>query len=202
LGKANTKKSLTQKEIEKTLRTGTAPTKLILQDKIGTTISKAKNTVEFIRLLKAQNISPKFNVSKTTGRVSGISFKYEGVIYKGSSLGKRFSWNSIVKHIDYEQTRDRAIVLENNNAVGATATTAGAIANGTQRVIEVPAGDSERAQNAHEKPEHYVAKDKGIGWVAPLVEDNPWNAFKLELEDDSKYKRKKRRKKKGKGFNL
>jgi hypothetical protein len=134
--------------------------------------------------------------------VSGISFKYEGVIYKGSSLGKRFSWNSIVKHIDYEQTRDRALVLENNNAIGAIAKSTGAIANGTQRAIEVSAGDAERTQNVDEKPEHYVAKDKGVGWVAPLVEDDPWNAFKLELEDSDKYKRKKRRKKRGKGFNL
>ncbi len=202
LGKSNIKKSLTQREIEKTLRTGTAPTKLILQDKIASTISQAKNTAEFIKLLKAHNIYPKFNVGKTTGRVSGISFKYGDVIYKGSSLGKRFSWNSIVKHIDYEQTRDRAIVLKNNNAIGATAKSDGAIANGTQRVIEVPAGDAERAQNANEEPEHHVAKNQGIGWVAPLVEDNPWNAFKLELDDKDRYKRKKRRKKKGKGFNL
>jgi hypothetical protein len=204
LGKSNSKKSLDQKEIEKTLRTGAAPTKLILQDKIGSTISKAKNTTELIKLLTAHNISPKFNVSMTTGRVSGISFKYGGVIYKGSSLGKRFSWNSIVKHINYEQTRDRAIVLENNNAIGATAKSAGAIANGTQRAIEVPAGDVERAQNTNEEPEHHVAKNqgKGIGWVTPLVDNNPWNAFKLELDDMDRYKRKKRRKKKGKGFNL
>jgi hypothetical protein len=202
LGKTKTTKSLTQKEIEKTLRTGAAPKKLILQDKIWAIISTATNTAEFIKLLKAQNISPKFNVSKTTGRVSGISFNYVDVIYKGSSLGKRFSWNSIVKHIDYEQTRDRTIILENSIAIGATAKSAGAITNGTQRVVEVPAGDAERTQNANEESENDVAKNQGIGWVAPLVEDNPWNAFKLELDDTDRCKRKKRRKKKGKGFNL
>ncbi len=200
--KANSKKSLDQKEIEKTLRTGNVPIKLILQDEIGNAIKKAKDTAEFVKILKEKNISPRFNVSKTTGRVSGISFRYEAVIYKGSSLGKKYSWNNIIKHIDYGQTRDRAIVLENSHPNGATAKSAGAIANGTQRVIKVPAGDAERAQNAHEKPEHHVAKNQGIGWVAPLVEDNPWNAFKLELDDMDRYKRKKRRKKKGKGFNL
>ena len=202
LGKPNTKKSLTQKEIEKTLRTGVAPTKLILQEKIGHIISKARNTAEFIKLLKAHNIYPKFNVSQTTGRVSGISFKYEDVIYKGSSLGKNFSWNSIIKHIDYGQTRDRAIVLENNHPIGATAKTVGTIGNGPKGTTGTISGAAERAGDAHEEPEHYVAKDKGVEWVAPLVEDNPWNAFKLELDDLDRYKRKKRRKKKGKGFNL
>ena len=196
LGKTNTTKSLTQKEIEKTLRTCTAPTKLILQDKIGFIIQKAKDTTEFIKLLKAHNISPKFNVSKTTGHMSGISFKYEGIIYKGSSLGKKFSWNSIVKHIDYEQTRDRTIVLQNSGPIRANAETAGAIGNGPQRTTGTISGAAERSENANEKPEHHVAKDKGVGRVAPLVEDNPWNAFKLELDDRDRYKWKKRRKKK------
>jgi hypothetical protein len=195
LGKTNTKKSLTQKEIEKTLRTGAAPTKLILQEKIGATFSKAMNIEEFIQLLKTQNISPKFNVSKTTGRVSGISFKYEGIIYKGSSLGKRFSWNSIVKHINYEQTRDRAIVLENNHPIGANAETVGRIGNGPKGTTGTISGTEERVGDDHEEPEHHVAKNQGIGWVAPLVDDNPWNPFKLEVVDWDSVKRRKKRKK-------
>ena len=65
-------------------------------------------------MLEEQNISPKFNVSKTTGRVSGISFKYQDVVYKGSTLDKKYSWNSIVKQIDYRQDRDRSIILSTN----------------------------------------------------------------------------------------
>ena len=199
LGKSNIKKSLTQREIEKTLRTGTAPTKLILQDKIGATVSKAKNTTEFIKLLNVHNITPKFNVSRTTGRVSGVSFKYEGVIYKGSSLGKNYSWNNIKKHIDYEQDRDRTIVLENNHPIGKVGETLGAITNGPQGTNEVSTGDVERLKNADAKPEHNVAKDKGPRWIAPLVDDNPWNAFKLELDEAERSKRRKRRKRRGLG---
>lgn len=54
LGKANSKRSLTQKEIEKALRTGAVPIKLMLQDEIGNAISRAKNTEEFIKLLKGK----------------------------------------------------------------------------------------------------------------------------------------------------
>ena len=199
LGKVNTKKPLTQNEIEKTLRTGVAPTKLILQDKIGSIILRSRDTAEFIKLLKAHNISPKFNISKTTGRVSGISFKHEGVIYKGSSLGKNYSWNNIKKHIDYEQDRDLTIVLENNNPIGEVGETPGAITNGPQRAFEMSTGNVERTQNVDAKPEHHLGKNKGIGWVAPLVDNNLWNAFKLELDEAERSKRRKRRKRKGLG---
>ena len=199
LGKVNAKKPLTQNEIEKTLRTGNVPIKFILQREISSAISKSTDTSEFVAALKNGKIYPRFNVSRTTGRVSGISFDYQGIIYKGSSLGKGYSWNSIKKHIDYEQDRDRTIVLENNGPIGKVGETAGAISNGPQRTNEVPAGDVERTQNAHEKSEHDVAKNQGIGWIAPLVDDNPWNAFKLELNEADGSKRRKRRKRKGLG---
>ncbi len=199
LGKTNAKRSLDQKEIEKTLRTGNVPIKLILQREIGLAISRSKNTSEFVAALKSRKIYPRFNVSQTTGRVSGMSFNYQGIKYKGSTLGKQYSWNSIVKHIDYEQDRDRTIVLKNSGPIGAVAETVRAIGNGPQRAVESPAGNVEGPGNAHEKPEYHVAKNQGIGWVAPLVEENPWNAFKLELEESDRFKRKKRRKKKGLG---
>ena len=199
LGNAKSKKALTQKEMEKTLRTGNIPIKLTLQKEIGSAISNSTNTSQFVAALKSRKIYLRFNASRTTGRVSGISFDYQGIIYKGSTLGKQYSWNSIKKHIDYEQDRDRTIVFENSGPVGAATESVGAITNGPQRTVEVPAGDVERAQNADEKPEHDVAKDKGVGWVAPLVEENPWNAFKLELEETDRFRRKKRRTKKGLG---
>ena len=114
--KASNKKSLTQKEIEKTLRTGEVPVKLILQKKLDAAISNAKNMAEFIKLLQEQNVHPKFNVSQSTGRVSGVSFKYGDIVYKGSSLGRKYSWNNIIKYIDYEQNRDRAVILQTNAA--------------------------------------------------------------------------------------
>ncbi|PCE64950.1 relaxase/mobilization nuclease domain-containing protein [Sediminicola luteus] len=108
------KAALTQNEIEKTLRTGDAPVKSLLQQQLMEALKRSENIEELIYQLQKKNIQPKFNISKTTGRVSGISFSYEGVIYKGSSLGRQYSWNNIIKQIDYEQIRDRAIVLQTN----------------------------------------------------------------------------------------
>lgn len=107
---------ISQQEIEKALRTGNAPIRYILLEKVKHAIDKSENTQGFIEKLDAQNVHPRFNVSSTTGRVSGISFEYKGTIYKGSTLGRGYSWNAIIKHIDYEQDRDRAIVLQTNSA--------------------------------------------------------------------------------------
>ncbi|MBD0851903.1 relaxase/mobilization nuclease domain-containing protein [Maribacter arenosus] len=108
--------ALTQNEIEKTLRTGKAPTKSMLQHQLMEALNRSETIEEFIYRMQSRDIRPKFNMSNTTGKVSGISFNYEGVIYKGSSLGRQYSWNNIIKQIDYEQIRDRAVILQTNSA--------------------------------------------------------------------------------------
>ncbi len=200
LGKTAADKSLSQKEIEKALRTGNVPIKLILQEKIGSAISRATNTTEFIRLLEGQNITPRFNVSKTTGRVSGISFKYQGVVYKGSTLGKRFSWNSIVKHIDYEQGRDRPVILSANGKERGT----DQACEGNHGTAIKPEPRSEGAAKGTEDPAQqskgHLGEIKENGVVGPLVEESEWNPFRLELKDDD-VRKKSKRKKKRKGIN-
>lgn len=201
VGNKNSKKPLTQKEIEKTLRTGNLPIKLVLQDKIGSAISKAKDTKEFIGLLEQQHVSPRFNISKTTGRVSGISFRFQDVIYKGSTLGKNFSWNSIIKKIDYEQTRDRPTLLSANEKERGTHPT-GERDHG--RSIR-PEPRNNRGTKGIEGPAQqskgHLDKIEGNGIVQPLSEETEWNPFKLELQDGST-KKKSRRKKKKKGPGL
>lgn len=201
VGKANSKKSLTQQEIEKTIRTGDLPVKLVLQDKIGSAISRATNTTEFIALLKEHNISPRFNVSKTTGRVSGISFRYQNVVYKGSTLGKKFSWNSITKHIDYEQTRDRSVVLSANEKERGTHHS-GERNDGTSiRPEPRNNGGTKGIENPAKQSKNNLEQIKGDGVVEPLAQEMEWNPFKLELLTD-KTKKKSKRKRKKKGFIL
>jgi hypothetical protein len=195
VGNKNAKKPLTQNEIEKTLRTGDLPIKLVLQDKIGWAVSSAKDTTEFIKLLEGKHISPRFNVSKTTGRVSGISFRYRGVVYKGSTLGKKFSWNSITKHIDYEQDRDRRIVVSANEKERGTHPT-GERDHGTS-IGPKPRnnGSTEGTENTAQQPKDYLEQIKGNGVVEPLVQATDWNPFRLELLDEHNRKKSKRKKK-------
>lgn len=201
VGNTNTKKSLTQKEIEKTLRTGNVPIKLVLQDKIGLAISESTDTTELITLLQGQHISSRFNISKTTGRVSGISFKYQGVVYKGSTLGKKFSWNSIVKHIAYEQTRDRSVILSANEKERGTHQAGERNTGTTIRPEPRNNGSAKGAENPSGQSKGHLGKVEGNGLVQPLADESEWTPFKLELIDDDIRKKSKRKKKK-KGLNL
>lgn len=188
------KAGITQQEIEKAIRTGKAPIKLVLQQRIDGAMLRSKDISTFIGELKNKKVYPVFNASVSTGRVSGISFDHEGVVYKGSTLGRKYSWNNIIKHLDYDQARDRSTILENSRPNKGNARAVGEIGHGPKRAIGAPKGNVERPENAHEKPNHHVGKNKTIGWVRPLVDDNPWNAFKLELEEQDRYKRKRKRK--------
>ncbi|PIB27586.1 relaxase/mobilization nuclease domain-containing protein [Maribacter sp. 4G9] len=199
--KNGTKKSLSQKEIEKTLRTGNLPIKLILQDKIGLAISRASNTSEFISMLESNGISSRFNISKTTGRVSGISFNYQGIVYKGSTLGKNFSWNSIIKQIDYGQDRDRSVILSANGKERGTDKIGEGNDDGTVKVEPRNNGTAKGTEDPAQQSKGHVGEIKGNGVVEPLLDEAEWNPFKLELKDDIN-KKKSKRKKKRKGLNL
>ncbi|MDT7828032.1 relaxase/mobilization nuclease domain-containing protein [Pricia sp. S334] len=202
VGITSTKKSLTQKEIEKTLRTGNVPIRLVLQDKIGSAISESTDTTEFITLLEGQHISPRFNLSKTTGRVSGISFRYQDIVYKGSTLGKKFSWNSILKHISYEQTRDRPVILSANEKERGTHHT-GKRSHGTSIRPEPRIDRSAKGpENPSGQSKNDLGKIEGDGVIGPLMEESEWTPFRLELMDDDIRKKSKRKKKKRKGSNL
>jgi len=188
------KTALTQQEIEKALRTGNVPVKLILQQKIDKVILNSSDVSQFINKLKLNNISPKFNASKTTGRVTGISFKYEGIIYKGSSLGRKYSWGNITKQIDYEQDRDRTIIFQTNFSERGT--------NGINTENSNPAigsfGETKRSKNGareiDSKSKRYLGKTQINSLNGVNNEDNLWMPFKLELKDDNKRKTKKKRK--------
>lgn len=110
------KAALTQNEIAKALRTGDIPVKNLLQERVKVALKSANNVKEFIDKLKRVRVTPQFNISKSTDRVMGISFKYKDIIYKGSTLGRKFSWNNILKQIDYEQSRDSTIIFKTNSA--------------------------------------------------------------------------------------
>lgn len=178
---------ITQKELEKAIRIGSTPLRYLLQEKVQRAVDESRNTEGFIKNLHNHKIHPKFNISKSTGRVSGISFKYENIIYKGSTLGRGYSWNAIIKTIDYEQDRDRAVVLEAN-----TRTTAvrGAIIknNGSTNTNSPrPKGSFGISGETSKKPTHYLEISE-----ADVTDDKVFNGFKIEL-DDTRTRRKRKR---------
>lgn len=92
-------------EIEKSLRTGKKPERVVLQELIDQIISKPQTVISFVEALEASNIIVYPNIA-TTGKMNGFSFGYRGVRFTASQLGAKYKWANLIKVLDYEKTRD------------------------------------------------------------------------------------------------
>lgn len=95
-------------EMEKSIRTGDAPPRLILQQIVDAAISDSGSVFDFMDRIEAAGAVARPNVAKT-GRMNGFAFEFEGIHFKGSDLGKAYTWKSLQERgLDYEQERDGA----------------------------------------------------------------------------------------------
>lgn len=106
-------RAMTKNELEMMKRTDEISTKMKLQALIKNALNQHLSTAEFIKLLEARGVNILFNQAKT-GFVSGISYGYEGMIFKGAALGNAYKWSSVKSVINYEQERDHTTVCEAN----------------------------------------------------------------------------------------
>lgn len=88
-------------EVFEEKRTGLKSNKSILQDTLSENLKKSKDFYQFIFSTLEKNIKIHPNIA-STGNVSGLSFEVNGVTFKGSSLGKNFTFGSIKKKLDYD----------------------------------------------------------------------------------------------------
>lgn len=113
-------KTPTKEEIEMGLREGKRPPRMVLQDTISEALADKPDTASFLDRLEAAGISVAFNKA-STGRISGVSFGYAGIHFKGSQLGKKFGWNKIAEVLNYEQDRDFTHIRDVNTTADVTA---------------------------------------------------------------------------------
>ena len=109
----------TQEEIEMGLRQNTRPPRIVLQDTITEALADRPGTEVFLERLEVAGVAVSFNKA-STGRISGVSFGYAGIHFKGSQLGKKYGWNKIAEVINYEQDRDLTHIRDINSADNAT----------------------------------------------------------------------------------
>lgn|GEM_PF-4081000 len=76
-------------------------------------LSQKPDAVQFIQALDAQGINVLFNQA-STGFVSGISYGFEGMQFKGAHLGNAYKWQAVKNAISYEQERDRTAIHQAN----------------------------------------------------------------------------------------
>jgi len=121
-GRFADKTGVKAEEMNMVLRTNEISAKMALQDAIDAALVEAKTLAEFLDKIQAAGIEAQLNRSKTTGYVSGISYRKGDFIMKGSALGKRYAWKALADRfntVDYrdldrmERERDREqIVIE------------------------------------------------------------------------------------------
>ncbi len=103
----------TKNEIEQALRTGEKPARIVLQNALQAALVDKPDLSTFIDRLQAVGIEPAFNVA-STGNVAGVSFgiknNEKNIFFKGSSLGKKFSWNTIKTKVKYDKNRDDELI--------------------------------------------------------------------------------------------
>lgn len=81
-------------EMEKAIRTGEAPPRVSLQQIVDAALSQPSSVFDFMDRLEAAGVEVKANVA-STGKMNGFSFKYGGVPFKASDLGKSYGWKAL-----------------------------------------------------------------------------------------------------------
>jgi hypothetical protein len=106
-------RAMTKNELEMMKRTDEPSVKMKLQVIIKNLLNQKSDAEQFIQALEAQGINVLFNQA-STGFVSGISYGYEGMQFKGAHLGNAYKWQAVKNAINYEQERDRTAIYQAN----------------------------------------------------------------------------------------
>lgn len=115
------KRAPKKREIERSDRTGEAPARLRLQEILDAALEEPGTIFAFLDRLEAAGVSVRPNVA-STGRLNGFSFEFDGVPFKGSQLGKAYSWKQLqTRGVEYEQERDGARLIAYADAARAAA---------------------------------------------------------------------------------
>lgn len=106
------KKAPTRQEVELSIRTEEAPPRMVLQEIVDAALSEPGSVFDFMDRIEAAGASARPNVA-TTGRMNGFSFELNGVPFKGSDLGKSYTWKGLQERgLTYEQDRDGEALRE------------------------------------------------------------------------------------------
>ncbi|QBM19242.1 hypothetical protein MARI_33880 (plasmid) [Marinobacter sp. JH2] len=137
-------KSLTKGEIEMAVRTEQAPPRKVLQALIKKAAAGNPTVVQFAEKLAMSGVEVRANIA-STGTLSGFSFGLDGYAFKGSQLGKKFSWKALkAQGVSYEQDRDREQLQRITRARAA---------DSNDLRIAVDAGDDQRAAERVSEPD-------------------------------------------------
>jgi len=97
-------------ELHRAARTETPDHRAELRSIVKTALDDSRSVGDFFSRLEAAGVRVLPNL-QTTGRVAGITYSHEGKIFKGSDLGKGFTWAGLQEQgLVYNAGRDRPIL--------------------------------------------------------------------------------------------
>ncbi|GAB3668133.1 hypothetical protein GCM10028791_43610 [Echinicola sediminis] len=155
-----TLKAANKDEIEMVLRTGEPSNRMVLQEKVSEALNQTNNISSFIEHLEKDGINVLFNQA-STGRVSGISYLFDGFTAKGQALGNQFKWGNVSKKLNYEQTRDSKKISQANERTRAKYPSGAS--KGQDRISGIDTvfgGTSAKPSSDHEKSEGFAQSDQ------------------------------------------
>lgn len=94
-------------------RTGTESIRVKLQQTIDAETKQQKTMPELVNRLKQKGIDAKVSFTRT-GKIRGISYKYDGVAISGTHLGKAYTFPGLQRHrqIGYDDNLHRQALIE------------------------------------------------------------------------------------------
>ena len=94
------KRKPSRNELMMAERTTTPCPRSTLQSLIDNALTGRPDLLTFIAMLEKVDVSCKPNIA-STGKMNGFSFQYQGIAFKASQLGKKYSWSSLQTLIDF-----------------------------------------------------------------------------------------------------
>ena len=85
-------------EVRMSRRTGKKPPRVIIQEQVRRALAVSSSPLELQTTLSEVGIETRFRHKKDS-TISGISFGYQGVAFKGSQLGRDLSWTRMAEHL-------------------------------------------------------------------------------------------------------
>ncbi|EOW2041109.1 relaxase/mobilization nuclease domain-containing protein [Escherichia coli] len=94
------KRKPSRNELMMAERTTTLCPRSTLQSLIDNALTGRPDLLTFITMLEKEGVNCKPNIA-STGKMNGFSFQYQGIAFKASQLGKKYSWSSLQTLIDF-----------------------------------------------------------------------------------------------------
>ena len=103
------KKKLTTAEVQIAQKTGEEPPRVRLQRWIDEVVLKRPGALKFAELLRDRGVTVRANIA-STGTMNGFSFSVDGIAFKGSNLGKSYTWAGLQSRgVTYDEKRDSGL---------------------------------------------------------------------------------------------